>query len=110
MKRLGIVLSMVFLFTVPVSSHGANAIITGVVIDSLHVLENGTFFIQPDVFVAGCEGGKIKAQVGKSAFTRNGWKSALSMLLAAATLAKQVDLIYNDNTSKCFLRQVVVSF
>lgn len=110
MKRLGIVLSMVFLFTVPVSSHGANVTIFGVGIDSLHVLENGTFLILPDVPVAGCDDGKIKAQVGKSEFTRNGWKSALSMLLAAATLAKQVDLVYNNNSTKCFLRQVVVSF
>ena len=108
MKRFGIVLSMVLLFTVPVASHGAE--ITGVGITSLRVLGNGTFLILPDVLVVGCNNGEIRAQVGKSGFNRNGWKSALSMLLAAATLVKQVDLVYNDKNSKCFLQQVVVSF
>ncbi len=109
MKRLSIIFSMVFLLSVSVSSHGANVWVTDVGVVSVHVLSSGSFRVLPDVPVVGCDDGELTAKV-TTLFTIDAWKASLSVLLSAATLGKRVDLMYKDNTSSCYLRNVVIVF
>jgi hypothetical protein len=72
-----------------------------VAIDSIHVLEDGTFLVVPRRPITGCRDGELTGLVGKSkkVLSHNAWKAALSLLPSVITLGKQVDIPYDSEST-----------
>ena len=123
MKRSSIFLSAAFLLTAWMPAHAGTAWISDADIESIHVVESGTFFVTlVGNDLPGCSEGELMGRVesvvkkknGKKKTTKgmkdNGWKAALSMLLSAASLGKSVDILYDDGSAECLLLEVVIVY